>query len=92
MKFELELTETAQNDINRHIKSGDKKILKKLDSLFTELRNHPETGTGKPEILKHYDVKTYSRRVSDKHRLIYRILEDKVIVLILSTWGHYADK
>jgi hypothetical protein len=34
MKFELELTETAQNDIKRHIKSGDKKLLKKLDSLF----------------------------------------------------------
>ncbi|HRN44897.1 MAG TPA: type II toxin-antitoxin system YoeB family toxin [Flavobacterium sp.] len=35
---------------------------------------------------------TWSRRINDKHRLIYRIESEKVIVLVLSLWGHYDDK
>jgi toxin YoeB len=57
-----------------------------------ELREHPKTGTGKPEQLKHYEIPTWSRRITDNHRLIYRIEEDRVIVLVLSFWGHYGDK
>ncbi len=34
----------------------------------------------------------YSRRISHKHRLVYQILEEKVIVLVLAAQGHYGDK
>lgn len=27
-----------------------------------------------------------------KHRLVYRIFEDKVLILLLSSYGHYDDK
>ena len=92
MNFSIELTLEALADIENHKKSGDKKILLKIDKLLNELREHPQTGTGKPEQLKHYSTPTWSRRITDKHRLIYRIEEHKIIVLVLSFWGHYQDK
>lgn len=51
MSFSIELTPQAIEDIERHKKSGDKKILIKIDRLLNELREHPTTGTGKPEKL-----------------------------------------
>ncbi len=92
MTFELELTPEAENDIEKHILSGDKKVLIKINKLFDELREHPMTGTGKPERLKYYQIPTWSRRISDRHRMVYRIEKEKVIVLILTLWGHYNDK
>jgi toxin YoeB len=92
MIYSIELTEDAISDIEKHKESGDKKILLKIDKLLTELRKHPTTGTGKPEKLKHYEIATWSRRITDKHRLIYRINDGKVIVVVLAFWGHYTDK
>ncbi|HPM11039.1 MAG TPA: type II toxin-antitoxin system YoeB family toxin [Paludibacter sp.] len=34
----------------------------------------------------------WSRRITEKHRLVYLIEEEKVNILILSTYGHYNDK
>lgn len=92
MSYILEITTIARKDIEKHIQAGDKKLLAKLNTLFDELREHPSYGTGKPERLKHYPGDTWSRRITDKHRLIYRIHDKKVTVLILSAWGHYSDK
>lgn len=92
MSYSIELTDEAISDIEKHKKSGDKKVLIKIDKLLDELREHPTKGTGKPEQLKHYQIATWSRRISDKHRLIYRIQDDKVVVIVLAFWGHYNDK
>ncbi|UQB68576.1 Txe/YoeB family addiction module toxin [Epilithonimonas zeae] len=92
MSYEIELTDDAHSDIQKHKKAGDKKTLLKINKLLDELREHPTSGTGKPEKLKHYKIETWSRRISDKHRLIYRIQDEKIIVLVLSFWGHYNDK
>jgi toxin YoeB len=56
------------------------------------LREHPTKGSGKPEKLKHYTIATWSRRITDKHRLVYRIEDEKVVVIVLAFWGHYDDK
>lgn len=92
MNYSIELTLTAEKDIEKLKKSENKKVLIKIDKLLNELREHPTRGIGKPELLKYYEVPTWSRRITDKHRLVYRIQEDKVVVLILSFWGHYGDK
>lgn len=73
MSYSIELTKEAIDDIEKHKKSGDKKILIKIDKLLNELREHPLTGTGKPERLKYFELATWSRRISDKHRMVYRI-------------------
>ncbi len=53
MRYHLDFTEKAKEDINAHKKAGNKGILIKLLSLLEELTEHPLTGTGKPEPLKH---------------------------------------
>ena len=63
--------------------------IKKLKSLLVELQEHPRTGTGQVEQLKHYEEETWSRRINKEHRLVYRIHDDIVEVLVLSTYGHY---
>ncbi len=73
MSYTIELTIYAEKDIEKFKKSGDKKALIKIDKLLDELREHPKTGTGKPEQLKYYEIPTWSRRITDTHRLIYRI-------------------
>jgi toxin YoeB len=45
--------------------------------------------TGQVEPLKGYDGSVYSRRITREHRLVYKVYDDVVEVLILSTFGHY---
>ena len=68
MTYTLRLTLAAVKDIKRHKKSGDKKLLEKIAVLLEELREHPRTGTGQPEKLKHNLDGFYSRRINRKHR------------------------
>ena len=87
MSYSIELTDEAISDIAKHKKGGNKKILIKIDKLLNELRLHPTTGTGKPEKLRHYEIATWSRRITDKHRLVYRIEDEKVVVIVLLHFG-----
>ena len=83
---------SAQEDIRKLQKSGDKQAIKKLNTLIDELRIHPTTGTGRPKLLKGFDTDRWSRRITQKHRLIYDIFENIVTVEIIQTYGHYDDK
>ena len=92
MSYTLEFSEIALADIKKHKKSGDKVVLKKIGKLLNELMEHPIMGTGQPEQLKHNFIGLYSRRINQKHRLVYSINEEIVTVLVLSAWAHYGDK
>ena len=92
MSYTLEFSETALADIEKHKKSGDKAVLKKIEKLLNELMVHPTTGTGQPEQLKHNLTGLYSRRINQKHRSVYSINEEVVTVHVLSAWAHYGDK
>lgn len=92
MSYTLEFSEVALADIKKHKKSGDKAVLKKIENLLNELMEHPTTDTGQPEQLKHSLTGLYSRRINQKHRLVYSINEEIVTVLVLSAWAHYVDK
>mgnify|MGYP000898907331 CR=1 FL=1 len=92
MSYTLEFSKIALEDIEKHKKSGDKSTLRKIEKLLNELMEHPMTGTGQPEILKHDLAGLYSRRINKKHRLIYSINEQIVTVYVLSAWSHYGDK
>lgn len=88
-KYFIEIKETAQKEMKQIQKSGDKSTIKKLELILIELENHPTTGTGKPEQLKHELSGYWSRRLNKKDRLIYQILEKEVIVVIVSALDHY---
>ena len=66
----------------------DKKLRKVLCRLLKEmLRDDPRTGTGKPEPLKHNLSGLWSRRISQKDRVIYKY--DKDTIYIFAIGGHY---
>ena len=66
----------------------DKKLHKALCRLLKEmLRDDPRTGTGKPEPLKHNLSGLWSRRISQKDRVIYKY--DKDTIYIFAIGGHY---
>ncbi len=92
MTYTLRFSKTALEDIARHKKSGDKATVKKIEKLLNELMEHPTSGTGQPEKLKHDLAGLYPRRIDQKHRLVYSIDEQIVTVQVLSAWAHYGDK
>ena len=90
--YEISYSEIFIKDIEKHKKSGQKTILKKIDQLIDELRQHPYSGTGNPEPLGYNRNGQWSRRINKKHRLIYEVNEDIVTVILISAIGHYGDK
>lgn len=91
MKYEIVFELKVQKDI-LHIKKTDKQSFIKLKRLLEELQQHPYTGTGNPERLKHELNGFWSRRINKKNRLLYRVDDIQVIVYIVSVLGHYGDK
>ncbi len=90
--YSVQLHSIAIENIRYHNKVGNKALVKKISNLLDELTTDPRTGTGKPERLKGFDIETWSRRIDDKHRLVYEIYDDKLTVLAISALGHYGDK
>ncbi|MDR2206572.1 MAG: Txe/YoeB family addiction module toxin [Flavobacteriaceae bacterium] len=90
-RYKLIRTPDFEKDVEKLRKFGNIKALKKLAALLLELTEHPTIGTGKPEPLLGDRAGQWSRRISGKHRLIYMIDNEKVIVLLLSAYGHYND-
>lgn len=78
----------AQKDVIR-LKKKAPLAFKKLMKIYPELEQHPRSGTGQCEQLKHFAVETWSRRLDKEHRLVYRVFDDIVEVYILSSFGHY---
>ena len=87
MAYHLDFTDKANEDIACHRNTGNKAILNKLRVLLEELTEHPFSGIGKPEPLKHNLSGMWSRRINREHRLVYEVEKD--IVFILSAKGHY---
>ncbi|MBS9783197.1 MAG: Txe/YoeB family addiction module toxin [Pasteurella sp.] len=90
MKYTLTPTNKYIDDLKKHKKHGNKKLLKKIDQFINELEQHPHTGTGQVERLKYFTEREfYSRRIDKEHRLVYEIKEQQVIVILISAFGHY---
>ena len=58
----------------------DKKILQRINALLKEAGRTPFEGTGKPEPLKHALAGYWSRRISDEHRLVYKVSDNALFV------------
>lgn len=91
MNYELRYTLEANIGLARLQKYEPKAFAKALRFL-EELKEHPKTGTGHPEPLKGKPEGRWSREITKKHRLVYRILDTEVVVLVLTAYGHYNDK
>ena len=65
----------------------DKKTIKKINEMIKDIERNGHEGIGKPEPLKHRLSGYWSRRISEKDRLVYRIDEDNIF--IIGCKGHY---
>ena len=73
------------------LRQKNKVLHKKLLKILIEMqRGNPWEGTGKPELLKGDYAGLWSRRLTDKDRVIYRF-DDKTIY-IFAIGGHYDDR
>lgn len=54
----------------------DRKMVDRINKLIKEVQRDPFAGAGKPEALKHALSGFWSRRVTDEHRMVYRVTED----------------
>jgi len=59
---------------------NDKKILKRINQLISDIQRSPFEGIGKPEQLKHALSGYWSRRIDGEHRIVYRAENDSVLI------------
>ena len=59
----------------------DKKTLNKINNLLKEIQITPFSGIGYPEALKHSLSGWWSRRINLEDRLVYKVLEDSIVIL-----------
>ena len=85
----INLSEKAQEDLVE-LKKENKKYLAKVWDLILDIFNDPFKGIGHPEPLKGDLQGWWSRHITQKHRMIYKVEED--ILKIASCYGHYDDK
>ena len=89
-KYSLEISSKARKELQVHYKSGDKSVIRTIEQIFLELSNTPYEGTGYPEALKYQMGGYWLRRINKKDRIIYKVYEDRVVVLVVSAIGHYS--
>jgi len=78
-------------EIYEAIRQKDKNLHKNLVKILKQMLrdDDPTQGYGKPEALKHSLSGLYSRRISQKDRLIYRFDESHIYIFAIG--GHYDD-
>lgn len=87
--MEIVLLEQAKKDRDYWKKSGNTKIQNRISALLKDIQQHPFTGIGKPEPLKHNLKGLWSRRINEEHRLVYQVADDMIYVYVLSMRFHY---
>ena len=65
------------DDLRYWVKSDRKTALRALDLMEAALRD-PFQGPGKPEALRHVLAGCWSRRITQEHRLVYRVGDDRI--------------
>ena len=88
--MKVRFTKEAKRELKELQKSYARKDLDKMKDLLNSIIEHgPLEGLGKPEVLRYYDPTAYSRRINKKDRLVYRIINNEIIVI--SCKGHYEE-
>jgi toxin YoeB len=66
-----------------------RRILRRINTLIHDIERGGNEGIGKPEPLKHGFHGFWSRRISDEHRLIYKLHGDEI--RIAACRYHYGN-
>lgn len=65
----------------RYWVATDRKLALRTLALVEEILRDPFTGTGKPEPLKYLAPNTWSRRLTQEHRIVYIVQDNRVVFL-----------
>jgi toxin YoeB len=84
----LSVTSGALEDLEAW-STTNPKTLSKIIRLIAETVRTPRSGTGKPERPKHLGGEVWSRRITEKDRLVYDIESD--VITIIACRFHYDD-
>jgi toxin YoeB len=70
---------------------SDPETLQKINNLIKDIKRDPFRGLGKPEPLKGNLAGYWSRRITDAHRLVYRVhgLKPDQVVTVIQARFHY---
>lgn len=68
---------------------NDRRLLNRINILLDDALRDPTDGRGQPERLKHRSDAVWSRRITQEHRLVYRLIGDDLVVL--QARFHYDD-
>jgi toxin YoeB len=72
------------------LRQNDKKLHENFCKILKEmLRGDPKVGIGKPEPLKHNLSGLWSRRLSQRDRIIYKFDNDYIYIFAIG--GHYEQ-
>jgi toxin YoeB len=63
-----------------HWQAQDRRMVERINKLIRETQREPFAGIGKPEPLKHALAGYWSRRITDEHRMVYRIDGDSLLI------------
>lgn len=58
----------------------DRRMVERINKLIRETQREPFEGVGKPEALKHALSGFWSRRITDEHRMVYRVEGDDLLI------------
>ncbi len=70
-----------REDLRYWIETDRRVALKVLDLVEVAMRD-PFQGLGKPEALRHLGANIWSRRVTQEHRLVYLVRDDRIDFLM----------
>ena len=58
----------------------DRRMVERINKLIKEAQREPYSGIGKPEPLKHALAGYWSRRITEEHRMVYKIEGDSMLI------------
>lgn len=73
-------------------KKSNPLLHKKLVKIVIAIAENPRAGIGHPEPLVGGGDVVYSRHITAHDRIIYRIHDEEIYVIVLELEGHYNDK
>ena len=79
--MEIEFLGKALDDIDYWKKSGNISIQKRITKLLDSMSKTPWSGIGKPEPLKHELSGFWSRRITEEHRIVYTVSDNRIKVI-----------
>jgi toxin YoeB len=87
--LEVTFTKRALKERQFWKKSGNRTVQKRISGLLNAILDNPYTGIGKPEALRENLSGYWSRRITQEHRMVYKIDEKKDMLVIVSIRFYY---